>query len=99
MTGPKSMSTGASLCDSATRNFCSAFDGMTDSGPLGAGASPTPPGAGASGRLLPNLRRSEMDKRSGSRGSQGSGGSEVLEVLERFDLEPNRQNHREPRET
>ena len=31
MTGPKSMTTGASVCDSALRNLGSAFDGMTGS--------------------------------------------------------------------
>src|SRR6266540_1273377 len=61
MTGPKSIRTGASFCDSAEMNFCSAFEGMTGSGPLGAGASPTPTGSGGSGRFPPNLRRSEMD--------------------------------------
>src|SRR3954469_2096121 len=57
-------------------NLGSAFDAMTGSGPLGAGASAAPPpGAASPGRLPPNFRRSEIDTDRGSQvpGSRFSG--------------------------
>src|SRR3954462_6910311 len=60
-------------------NLGSAFDAMTGSGPLGAGASAAPPpGAASPGRLPPNFRRSEIDT---DRGSQVPGSRFSVRVL------------------
>src|SRR4051812_26569289 len=60
-------------------NLGSAFEAMTGSGPLGAGASAAPPpGAASPGRLPPNFRRSEIDT---DRGSQVPGSRFSFSVL------------------
>src|SRR4051812_37616085 len=60
-------------------NLGSAFEAMTGSGPLGAGASAAPPpGAASPGRLPPNFRRSEIDT---DRGSQVPGSRFSVRVL------------------
>ena len=60
MTGPKSISTGASVFDSAPMNLGSAFDTTIESAALADGASVAAPAPGP-GRLPPNFKRSEMD--------------------------------------